>query len=79
MVNNIGDTLGITDPMCGIDNWKRIYKLNLEDHVEMIELFVANMVAAGWERIVNITAGAAPENSGTVPYCSTNAAYTAYS
>jgi 3-oxoacyl-[acyl-carrier protein] reductase len=79
LINNVGDTLGITDPMCGLDDWKRVYRLNLEVHVEMIELFVANMIAAGWGRIVNITAGAALENSGPVPYCSIKAAYTAYS
>ena len=78
LVNNVGDTLGVTDPFCGVEAWRSVFRLNLEVHVEMVELFVPAMVEAGWGRIVNITAGAALENSGPVPYCSIKAAYTAY-
>jgi len=79
LVNNVGDTLGVTDPLCGVEAWKRVYRLNLEVHVEMVESFVPYMIRNGWGRIINITAGAALENSGPVPYCALKAAYTAYS
>jgi 3-oxoacyl-[acyl-carrier protein] reductase len=78
VVNNVGDTLGITDPLCSAADWRRVYRLNLEVHVEMNNLFIPGMRERGWGRIVNITAGAALENSGPVPYCSMKAAYTAY-
>jgi 3-oxoacyl-[acyl-carrier protein] reductase len=78
IVNNIGDTLGITDPFCSIDEWRKVYRLNLECHVELNNLFLHQMIEHKWGRIVNISANASLENSGPVPYCSIKAAYTAY-
>jgi NAD(P)-dependent dehydrogenase (short-subunit alcohol dehydrogenase family) len=79
LVNNIGDTLGITDPFCSLDDWRKVYRLNLECHVEINNLFLPAMMTNGWGRIVNISANASLENSGPVPYCAIKAAYTAYS
>lgn len=78
LVNNIGDTLGILDPFCSLEDWRRIYRLNLECHVETNNLFLPFMMGQKWGRIVNISANASLENSGPVPYCSIKAAYTAY-
>lgn len=78
LVNNVGDTLGITDPFCSSAEWREVYRLNLEVHVEMNNLALPSMIDKEWGRIVNITAGAALENSGPVPYSSMKAAYTAY-
>lgn len=78
VVNNVGDTLGITDPFCSIADWRKVFRLNLEVHVEVNNLFIPYMMGKKWGRIVNITAGASMENSGPVPYCSIKAAYTAY-
>ncbi len=78
VINNIGDTLSVVDPFCPISDWRRVYRLNLEVHVEVTNLFLPAMIEQQWGRVVNITAGAALENSGPVPYCSIKAAYTAY-
>lgn len=78
VVNNVGDTLGVTDPYCSIADWRRIFRLNLEVHVEINNAFIPDMKKKGWGRIVNISAGASMENSGPAPYCSIKAAYTAY-
>ncbi|MFO1450641.1 MAG: SDR family oxidoreductase [Opitutaceae bacterium] len=78
VVNNVGDTLGITDPLCPISDWRRVFRLNLEVHVETNNCFIPLMRARKWGRIVNISAGASMENSGPVPYCAIKAAYTAY-
>lgn len=78
LVNNVGDTLGVVDPMCGLSAWRSVYRLNLEVHIQVVEAVVPSMIEKQWGRIVNITAGAALENSGPVPYCSMKAAYTAY-
>lgn len=78
LINNIGDTLGIVDPECSISDWQSVYRLNLEVHVELVNLVIPYMKNKSWGRIVNITAGAALENSGPVPYSSMKAAYTAY-
>jgi len=78
VVNNVGDTLGITDPYCSISDWRRVFRLNLEIAIELNNFFIPYMKKQDWGRIVNITAGASMENSGPVPYCSIKAAYTAY-
>lgn len=78
LVNNIGDTLGILDPFCSIEDWRKVYRLNLECHVEVNNLFLPFMIRNKWGRVVNISANASLENSGPVPYCSIKAAYTAY-
>lgn len=78
LINNVGDTLGVLDPHCSNEDWRRIYRLNLECHVEMVNRVCPHMKSQGWGRIVNITAGAALENSGPVPYCTMKSAYTAY-
>jgi NAD(P)-dependent dehydrogenase (short-subunit alcohol dehydrogenase family) len=79
VVNNIGDTLGITDPYCPIVDWRRLSRLVLEVAVELNNLFIPHMKQQDWGRIVNVSAGASMENSGPVPYCSMKAALTAYS
>ena len=78
VVNNIGSTLDVTDPFCPVSDWRKVYRLVLEVAVEINNLFLPSMKEQGWGRIVNITAGAAMENSGPVPYCSMKAAFTAY-
>jgi 3-oxoacyl-[acyl-carrier protein] reductase len=78
VVNNVGDTLGILDPECSITDWRNIFRLNLEVHIELNNLVIPQMRSRKWGRIVNITAGAGLENSGPVPYSSIKAAYTAY-
>ena len=78
LVNNIGDTLGILDPFCSLEDWRRIYRLNLECHVEINNLFLPKMIENRWGRVVHISANASLENSGPVPYCAIKAAYTAY-
>lgn len=79
VVNNVGDTLGITDPYCPISDWRKVFRLNLEVHVEVNNAFLPYMIKQKWGRIVNISAGSAMENNGPVSYCSIKAALTAYS
>lgn len=79
VVNNIGDTLDITDPFCPISDWRRLFRLILEIAVELNNLFIPYMQKKKWGRIVNISAGASMENNGPVPYCAIKAALTAYS
>ena len=78
LVNNVGDTMGITDPYCSIKDWRKIFRLNMEVAVELNNFFIPQMKKNKWGRIVNVTAGASMENSGPVPYCTCKAAITAY-
>lgn len=79
VVNNVGDTLGILDPLCSLEDWSRLFRLILGVAIEINNLVIPKMRIKKWGRIVNITAGAGMENSGPVPYSSLKAAFTAYS
>jgi len=79
VVNNVGDTLGILDPLCSFEDWTRLFRLILGVAIEVNNEAIPVMRKKGWGRIVNITAGAGMENSGPVPYSSLKAAFTAYS
>ncbi|MGV8108360.1 SDR family NAD(P)-dependent oxidoreductase [Methanospirillum sp.] len=78
VVNNAGSTQNITDPYCSINDWRKVFRLNLEVPIEINNLFIPHMKKQDWGRIVNITAGAALENSGPVTYCASKAALLAY-
>jgi len=43
LVNNIGSNLGITDPYCSIDDWRKVFRINFELAVELNNLFIPNM------------------------------------
>jgi len=79
LVNNVGDTLGILDPYCDIKDWYSLFDLIMGIAIRLNNAYIPGMSKKKWGRIVNITAGAAYENSGPVPYCSFKAAFTAYS
>ena len=78
VVNNVGDTLSILDPLCSLEDWDKLFRLILGVAIEINNLVIPRMKEKQWGRIVNITAGASMENSGPVPYCALKAAYTAY-
>jgi len=78
LVNNLGSTLDITDPFCSVEDWRRIYRINLEVGVELVNLLVPAMKARGWGRIINISSTAGMENNGPVTYCAMKAAVIAY-
>lgn len=79
VVNNVGDTLGILDPLCSLDDWAKLFRLIMGVAIEVNNAVIPSMKAKNWGRIVNITAGAGMENSGPVPYSSLKCAFTAYS
>ena len=79
LVNNVGDTLGIIDPYCSLTEWHKLFDLIMGVAIRLNNLVIPTMSSNKWGRIVNITAGAAYENSGPVPYCSFKSAFTAYS
>lgn len=79
LINNLGDTLDITDPLCPLSDWQKVYRMNLEVTVELSNLVIPYMKNNGWGRIVNISSTASMENNGPVTFCSMKSALTAYS
>ena len=78
VVHNLGGTMDITDPYCSVEDWRKIWRFNLEVAVELNGALLPPMQKNGWGRVVHISSIAAMENHGPVPYCSIKAALTAY-
>ncbi len=78
LVNNAGHTMDITDPFCSIEDWKKVWALNFDVVIELVNLCVPDMKKNKWGRIVNITSCAGLENSGPVTFSTVKAALSAY-
>ena len=78
LVNNAGHTLNVTNPYCSIEDWRRVFALNFELPVRLVNALAPGMTVRGWGRIVNITSCAGLENSGPVTFSATKAAISAY-
>ena len=79
LINNLGDSLDIKDPFCSLEDWGKLYRINLEVAIELNNLIIPTMKKKKWGRIINISSISSLENQGTVPFCSIKAALTAYS
>ena len=78
LVNNVGGTLGVVDPLCGSSDWLRVLRFNLEVPVELARLAIPYMRRQKWGRIVNISSISGLEQHGPIPYCASKAALIAY-
>jgi NAD(P)-dependent dehydrogenase (short-subunit alcohol dehydrogenase family) len=79
VVHNLGGTLNVADPFCEIEDWRRVWRINMEVALELNQELLPSMRQRGWGRVVHISSIAAVENHGPVPYCSVKAALSAYS
>lgn len=78
IVHNVGGTLGVTDPLCGVGEWRASYRFNLEIAVELNHLLMPHLVAQRWGRVLHMSSIASLENQGPPTYCAMKAALTAY-
>lgn len=78
VVHNLGGALDISNPFCSVDDWRRVWRFNLEVAIELNLLLVPSMREKQWGRIVHISSISAMENHGAVTYCAIKAALTAY-
>ena len=79
VVHNLGGSLAIRDPLCSINEWRKVWRLNMEIPIEINNLLVPAMEKINWGRLIHISSVSGLENLGPVPYCSAKAALTAYS
>lgn len=79
VVHNMGGTLEIGDPFCSLDDWRRVWRFNLEAAIELNNLLIPDMRERQWGRIVHISSISSMEHHGPVTYCAIKAALTAYS
>jgi 3-oxoacyl-[acyl-carrier protein] reductase len=73
-VNNVGGNLNITDPLCDIEDWRRVFRLNLEVPMEINNTFIPIMRKNKWGRICHVSSISALENHGPPAYCAAKAA-----
>jgi len=78
VIHNAGGTMNISNPFCGMNEWKKVMRLNFEHIVELNEKILPSMVKNKYGRVVHISSISAMENHGPVTYCSAKAALTAY-
>ena len=78
VVHNLGGTLNIKDVLCTVEEWRRVWRFNLEVAVEMNRLIVPAMQAQKWGRSVHISSMAAVRARGSIPYSTVKAALNAY-
>lgn len=78
VVHNLGGTLSVKDPFCSIEEWRKVYRFNLEIAVELNRILVPEMQKRKWGRVIHISSISGMENHGPVTFCSMKAALTAY-
>ena len=78
IVNNLGGSLGYTDPLGPVDEWKQVMSLNVEVALELNRAFIPYMIKKKWGRICHISSVSSIENQGSPSYCASKAALNAY-
>lgn len=78
IIHNVGGTLDISDPYCSIEDWRKVYRFNLEIALEINQILLPKLQEKKWGRVIHISSIASLENQGPITYCSIKAALTAY-
>ena len=50
VVHVLGGALGMSDPLCDIEDWRKVWRLNIEVAVELNALLIPGMRKRGWGR-----------------------------
>jgi len=79
LINNLGSTLGITDPLCAWSDWNRVWEVDMKSTVEFTRRILPIMQERKWGRIINISSVSGVENNGPVTHCAIKSAMIAYS
>ncbi|PIS02117.1 MAG: NAD(P)-dependent oxidoreductase [Chlamydiae bacterium CG10_big_fil_rev_8_21_14_0_10_42_34] len=78
VIHNLGGNLNITDPLCSLDQWRSVMRINVEVPIELNRIFIPQMQKKGWGRICHVSSIAGLENQGPPAYCAAKAALIAY-
>lgn len=79
IIHNVGGNLDITNPLCSIEEWRSVMRVNVEIPIELNRVLIPKMQKNGWGRICHISSISALENQGPPAYCAAKAALIAYS
>lgn len=78
LVNNVGGTLGIDDPLAPSADFAAVWHLNFGLAVDLNRHLIPGMQERTWGRICHVSSIAALENQGPPAYCAAKAALNAY-
>jgi len=78
LIHNLGGTLAVRDPFCTIEDWRKVWRLNMEIAVELNRHLIPVMQQKKWGRVIHISSIAATLARGAIAYGSVKAALNAY-
>lgn len=78
VVHNLGGNLNITNPLCPLEDWHKVMRVNIDVQIIMNNLLIPHMIKKKWGRICHISSISGLENHGPPSYCAAKAALTAY-
>jgi NAD(P)-dependent dehydrogenase (short-subunit alcohol dehydrogenase family) len=78
VVNNVGGSLDISDPLGPLEEWRAVMRINVEVPLELNRGLIPEMRSRGWGRVCHISSIAGLENQGPPAYCAAKAALNAY-
>jgi 3-oxoacyl-[acyl-carrier protein] reductase len=78
VVNNLGGSLGISDPLAPATDWEKVWHFNLGIPIEINRLVIPKMVKSKWGRIVHMSTLGAFNFKGNAAYASAKSALNAY-
>lgn len=78
IVNNVGGTMAVNDPLCPASEFLRLIRFNLGIAIDINRAFIPFMQSQKWGRITHISSISALENQGPPSYSCAKAALNAY-
>jgi 3-oxoacyl-[acyl-carrier protein] reductase len=78
VVHNLGGSLGLTDPFSSADEWDDVWRFNVGIAHELNRLFIPDMMARKWGRILHLSTLSTQTYDGYAPYTSAKCALDGY-
>lgn len=78
IVHNLGGSLGVTDAFASSTDWAKVWHFNVGIAHELNRLFVPDMIAKKWGRILHLSTLATQTYGGYAPYTSAKCALDGY-
>ena len=78
IVNNLGGSLGLTNALSSVAEWAEVWHFNVGIAHELNRLFIPDMIAKKWGRILHLSTLSTQTYSGYPPYTSAKCALDGY-
>lgn len=78
LVHNLGGSLGVTDTFASASDWAKVWNFNVGIAHELNRLFIPDMIARKWGRILHLSTLSTQTYDGYAPYTSAKCALDGY-